>query len=65
MIKVFFKGVLGFLLGFLIVNVFGSLLAFVEVLTGIPISRAYLSSGLCYPIGLGMYIYCIYKCITH
>ena len=65
MVKIFFKGVLGFLLAFIAVNVLGSILAFVEALTGIPIARAYLSSGLCYPIGLGMYIYCIYKCVNH
>lgn len=65
MVKLFFKGVLGFLTAFIISNVLGSALAFLECLTGIPIAKAYLSSGLCYPIGLGLYVYCIFKCVTN
>jgi hypothetical protein len=64
MIKVFFKGVLGFLVGFLVVTILGSVLAFLETLTGIPFAKAYLGSGLCYPIGLGAYVFCIYKAVT-
>ena len=64
MVKLFFKGVLGFLVAFIAVTVLGSLLAFLETLTGIPFAKAYLGSGLCYPIGLGCYIFFIWKCIT-
>lgn len=65
MIKTFFKAVLGFGIAFLVTNILGSLLAFLEVLTGIPVAKAYLSSGMCYPVGLAAYIYFIYKCVTN
>lgn len=64
MVKLFFKAVLGFMVAFVATNVLGSFLAFLEMLTGIPVAKAYLSSGMCYPVGLMAYCYFIWRCVT-